>query len=218
MAVLRKHNCDNSIQESILNTLFGAYYPPCDINFNNSSINITILKDDEGCLYHTKLHKDIPFNDIHISGMNEVGMIFQVRHIPDNFKIHNHTGNQIFIKEIITTDLKGDLIFENMYLDLLEDMNFDRIKDILSILSKRLEKVTSIDFGETGGLFMRCFEDFAENSYKTELFNRILKDYYASFKQHLNHLSHIQLVINVAAVGKVVIYLDFENRSKSYFV
>ena len=218
MAVLHKHNCDNRIQESILNTLFGAYYPLCDINFNNSSINITILKDDEGYLYHTKLHKDIPFNDIYISGMNEVGMIFQVKYIPENFKIHNHTGNQIFIKEIITTDLKGDLIFENMYLDLLENMNFDRIKDIPSILSKRLEKVTSIDFGETGGLFMRCFEDFDENSYKTELFNRILNDYYSSFKQYLNHLSHIQLVINVASVGKVVIYLDFENRSKSYFV
>lgn len=218
MAILHKHNCDNSIQESILNTTFGAYYPPCDINFNNSSINITILKDDEGCLYHTNWKENIPFNDIHISGMNKVGMIFQVKYIPENFKIHNHTGNQIFIKEIITTDLKGDLIFENMYLDLLENMNFDRIKDIPSILSKRLEKVTSIDFGETGGLFMRCFEDFAENSYKTELFNRILKDYYASFKQHLNHLSHIQLVINVAAVGKVVIYLDFEDMSKCHFI
>lgn len=218
MAILHKHNCDNSIQESILNTLFGAYYPPCDINFNNSSINITILKDDEGCLYHTKLHKDIPFNDIHISGMNEVGMIFQVKYIPENFKIHNHTGNQIFIKEIITTDLKGDLIFENMYLDLLENMNFDRIKDIPSILSKRLEKVTSMDFGETGGLFMRCFEDFAENSYKTELFNRILGDYYSFFKQYLNHIPCIQLVINVAAVGKVVIYLDLKDMSKCHFI
>jgi hypothetical protein len=218
MAILHKHNCDNSIQESILNTLFGAYYPPCDINFNNSSINITILKDDEGCLYHTNWKENIPYNNIYISGMNEVGMIFQVKYIPDNFKIHNHTGNQIFIKEIITADLKGDLIFENMYLDLLENMNFDRIKDIPSILSKRLEKVTSIDFGETGGLFIRCFDDLTENSYKTELFNRILKDYYASFKQYLNHLSHIQLVINVAAVGKVVIHLDFKYRSKSYFV
>lgn len=218
MAILHKHNCDNSIQESILNTLFGAYYPPCDINFNNSSINITILKDDEGCLYHTNWKENIPYNNIYISGMNEVGMIFQVKYIPENFKIHNHTGNQIFIKEIVTADLKGDLIFENMYLDLLENMNFDRIKDIPSILSKRLEKVTSIDFGETGGLFMRCFEDFAENSYKTELFNRILKDYYASFKQHLNHLPHIQLVINVAAIGKVVIYLDFEVMSKCHFI
>lgn len=218
MAILHKHNCDNSIQESILNTLFGAYYPPCDINFNNSSINITILKDDEGCLYHTKLHKDIPFNDIHISGMNEVGMIFQVKYIPENFKTHNHTGNQIFIKEIITTDLKGDLIFENMYLDLLENMRLDNLNNIPSILSKRLEKVTSIDFGETGGLFMRCFDDLTENSYKTELFNRILKDYYASFKQHLNHLPHIQLVINVAAAGKVVIYLDFEDMSKCHFI
>lgn len=218
MAILHKHNCDNSIQESILNTTFGAYYPPCDINFNNSSINITILKDNEGCLYHTKLHKDIPFNDIHISGMNEVGMIFQVKYIPENFKTHNHTGNQIFIKEIITTDLKGDLILENMYLDLLENMRLDNLNNIPSILSKRLEKVTSIDFGETGGLFIRCFEDFAENSYKTELFNRILNDYYASFKQHLNHLPHIQLVINVAAVGKVVIYLDFEDMSKCHFI
>lgn len=218
MAILHKHNCDNSIQESILNTLFGAYYPPCDINFNNSSINITILKDDEGCLYHTNWKENIPYNNIYISGMNEVGMIFQVKYIPENFKIHNHTGNQIFIKEIVSTNLKGDLILENMYLDLLENMNFDRIKDIPSILSKRLEKVTSMDFGETGGLFMRCFEDFAENSYKTELFNRILKDYYASFKQHLNHLPHIQLVINVAAIGKVVIYLDFEVMSKCHFI
>lgn len=218
MAILHKHNCDNSIQESILNTLFGAYYPPCDINFNNSSINITILKDNEGCLYHTKLHKDIPFNDIHISGMNEVGMIFQVKYIPENFKTHNHTGNQIFIKEIITTDLKGDLIFENMYLDLLENMRLDNLNNIPSILSKRLEKVTSIDFGETGGLFIRCFEDFAENSYKTDIFDKILKDYYSFFKQYLNHIPCIQLVINVAAVGKVVIYLDLKDRSKSYFV
>lgn len=218
MAVLHKHNCDNSIQESILTTLFGAYYPDCKVILKDSKIDIQILEDEEGCLYHTKLHKDIPFNDIHISGMNEVGMIFQVKYIPENFKIHNHTGNQIFIKEIITTDLKGDLIFENMYLDLLENMNLDRIKDIPSILSKRLEKVTSIDFGETGGLFIRCFDDLAENSYKTELFNRILKDYYASFKQHLNHLPHIQLVINVAAVGKVVIYLDFEVMSKCHFI
>jgi len=218
MAVLHKHNCDNSIQESILNTLFGAYYPVSKVILKDSKIDIQILKDDEGCLYHTKLHKDIPFNDIHISGMNEVGMIFQVKHIPDNFKIHNHTGNQIFIKEIITTDLKGDLILENMYLDLLENMNFDRIKDIPSILSKRLEKVTSIDFGETGGLFMRCFDDLAENSYKTKLFNKILGDYYTSFKQHLNHIPCIQLVINVAAVGKVVIYLDFEDMSKCHFI
>ena len=218
MAILHKHNCDNSIQESILNTTFGAYYPPCDINFNNSSINITILKDDEGCLYHTNWKENVPYNNIYISGVNKVGMIFQVRHIPDNFKIHNHTGNQIFIKEIITTDLKGDLIFENMYLDLLENMNFDRIKDIPSILSKRLEKVTSIDFGETGGLFMRCFEAFAENSYKTDIFDKILKDYYSSFKQYLNHLPHIQLVINVAAVGKVVIYLDLKDMSKCHFI
>ena len=218
MAILHKHNCDNSIQESILNTLFGAYYPPCDINFNNSSINITILKDDEGCLYHTNWKENIPYNNIYISGINKVGMIFQVRHIPDNFKIHNHTSNQIFIKEIITTDLKGDLIFENMYLDLLENMNFDRIKDIPSILSKRLEKVTSIDFGETGGLFIRCFEDFVEKNYKLKIFDKIIKIYYSSFKQYLNYLPHIQLVINVAAIGKVVIYLDFENRSKSYFV
>lgn len=218
MAILHKHNCDNSIQESILNTLFGAYYPPCDINFNNSSINITILKDDEGCLYHTNWKENIPYNNIYISGMNKVGMIFQVKYIPENFKIHNHTGNQIFIKEILTTNLKGNLILENMYLDLLENMNWDRIKDIPEILSKRLEKVTSIDFGETGGLFIRGFDDLAENSYKTELFDKILKDYYSSFKQHLNHLPHIQLVINVAAVGKVVIYLDLKDRSKSYFI
>lgn len=218
MAILYKHNCDNSIQESILNTLFGAYYPVSKVILKDSKIDIQILKDDEGCLYHTKLHKDIPFNDIYISGMNEVGMIFQVKHIPDNFKIHNHTGNQIFIKEIITTDLKGDLIFENMYLDLLENMNFDRIKDIPSILSKRLEKVTSIDFGETGGLFMRCFEDFAENSYKTDIFDKILKDYYSFFKQYLNHIPCIQLVINVAAVGKVVIYLDLKDMSKCHFI
>ena len=218
MAILHKHNCDNSIQESILNTLFGAYYPPCDINFNNSSINITILKEDEGCLYHTNWKENIPYNNIYISGVNKVGMIFQVRHIPDNFKIHNHTGNQIFIKEIITTDLKGDLIFENMYLDLLENMNFDRIKDIPSILSKRLEKITSIDFGENGGLFIRCFEDFVEKNYKFKIFDKIIKIYYSSFKQYLNHLSHIQLVINIAAIGKVVIYLDLKDRSKSYFV
>lgn len=217
MAILYKHNCDNSIQESILNTLFGAYYPVSKVILKDSKIDIQILKDDEGCLYHTKLHKDIPFNDIYISGMNEVGMIFQVKHIPDNFKIHNHTGNQIFIKEIITTDLKGDLIFENMYLDLLENMYFDRIKDIPSILSKRLEKVTSIDFGETGGLFMRCFEDFAENSYKTDIFDKILKDYYSFFKQYLNHIPCIQLVINVA-VGKVVIYLDLKDMSKCHFI
>lgn len=218
MAILHKHNCDNSIQESILNTLFGAYYPVSKVILKDSKIDIQILEDDEGCLYHTKLHKDIPFNDIHISGMNEVGMIFQVKHIPDNFKIHNHTGNQIFIKEIITTDLKGDLILENMYLDLLENMRLDNLNNIPSILSKRLEKVTSIDFGETGGFFIRCFEDFDENSYKTELFNRILKDYYSSFKQYLNHLSHIQLVINVAAIGKVVIYLDLKDRFKCYFI
>lgn len=218
MAILHKHNCDNSIQESILNTLFGAYYPPCDINFNNSSINITILKDDEGCLYHTNWKENIPYNNIYISGMNEVGMIFQVKYIPENFKIHNHTGNQIFIKEIVSTNLKGDLILENMYLDLLENMNFDRIKDIPSILSKRLEKVTSIDFGETGGLFIRCFEDLAEKNYKFKIFDKIIKIYYSSFKQYLNYLPHIQLVINVAAVGKVVIYLDLKDRSGSYFI
>nr|DAX70579.1 MAG TPA: hypothetical protein [Caudoviricetes sp.] len=218
MAILYKHNCDNSIQKSILNTLFGAYYPPCDINFNNSSINITILKDNEGCLYHTNWKENIPYNNIYISGMNEVGMIFQVKYIPENFKIHNHTGNQIFIKEIITTDLKGDLIFENMYLDLLENMNLDRIKDIPSILSKRLEKVTSMDFGETGGFFIRCFEDFVEKNYKFKIFDKIIKIYYSSFKQYLNYLPHIQLVINVAAVGRVVIYLDLKDRSKSYFV
>ena len=223
MAVLHKHNCDNSIKESILTTLFGNHYPDGKVILKDSNIHIQIVEDDEGCLYHTKLHKDIPFNDIYISGMNEVGMIFQVRHIPDNFKIHNHTSNQIFIKEIITTDLKGDLILENMYLDLLENMNWENmgtnnLNNIPSILSKRLEKVTSIDFGENGGLFIRCFDDLAENSYKTELFNRILKDYYASFKQHLNHLPHIQLVINVAAVGKVVIYLDFEDMSKCHFI
>lgn len=223
MAVLHKHNCDNSIQESILTTLFGAYYPDCKVILKDSKIYIQILEDEEGCLYHTNWKENIPYNNIYISGINKVGMIFQVRHIPDNFKIHNHTGNQIFIKEIITTDLKGDLILENMYLDLLENMNWENmgtnnLNNIPSILSKRLEKLTSIDFGETGGLFMRCFEDFAENSYKTELFNRILKDYYSYFKQYLNHLSHIQLVINVAAVGKVVIYLDFEDRSKSYFI
>lgn len=218
MAILHKHNCDNSINDSILNTVFGAYYLPCDINFNNSSINITILKDDEGCLYHTNWKENIPYNNIYISGVNKVGMIFQVRHIPDNFKIHNHTGNQIFIKEIITTDLKGDLIFENMYLDLLENMNFDRIKDIPSILSKRLEKVTSIDFGENGGLFIRCFEDFVEKNYKFKIFDKIIKIYYSSFKQYLNYLPHIQLVINVAAIGKVVIYLDLKDRSKSYFI
>lgn len=218
MAIFHKHNCDSCINDSILNTVFGSYYPPCDINFNNSSINITISKDDEGCLYHTNWKENIPYNNIYISGVNTVGMIFQVRHIPDNFKIHNHTGNQIFIKEIITTDLKGDLIFENMYLDLLENMNFDRIKDIPSILSKRLEKVTSIDFGETGGVFIRCFEDLVEKNYKFKIFDKIIKIYYSSFKQYLNRLPHIQLVINVAAIGKVVIYLDFENRSKSYFV
>lgn len=218
MAVLHKHNCDNSIKESILDTVFGVYYPDSKVILKDSNIHIQILEDDEGCLYHTKLHKDIPFNDIHISGVNKVGMIFQVRHIPDNFKIHNHTGNQIFIKEIITTDLKGDLIFENMYLDLLENMNFDRIKDIPSILSKRLEKVTPIDFGETGGLFMRCFEDFDKKNYKFKIFDKIIKFYYASFKQYLNHLPHIQLVINVAAVGKVVIYLDFEVMSKCHFI
>ena len=218
MAILHKHNCDNSIKESILNTLFGNHYPDSKVILKDSKIDIQILKDDEGCLYHTKLHKDIPFNDIHISGKNEVGMIFQVKHIPDNFKIHNHTGNQIFIKEILTTHLKGSLILENMYLDLLENMALDRIKDIPSTLSKRLEKVTSIDFGEIGGIFIRCFEDFVENSYKPELFNRILKDYYSSFKQYLNHIPCIQLVINVAAVGKVVIYLDFEVMSKCHFI
>ena len=218
MAILHKHNCDNSIQESILNNLFGAYYPVSKVILKDSKIDIQILEDDEGCLYHTKLHKDIPFNDIYISGMNEVGMIFQVKYIPDNFKIHNQTSNQIFIKEIVSTDLKGDLILENMYLDLLENMRLDNLNNIPSILSKRLEKVTSIDFGETGGLFIRCFEDFDENSYKTELFNRILKDYYSSFKQYLNHLSHIQLVINVAAIGKVVIYLDLKDMSKCHFI
>lgn len=219
MAILHKHNCDNSIKEYILNTLFGPGYPPCDINFNNSSINITILKDVEGCLYHTNWKENVPYSDdIYISGINKAGMIFQVKCIPENFKIHNHTGNQIFIKEIITTHLKGDLILENMYLDLLENMNLDNLNIIPSILSKRLEKVTSIDFGETGGIFIRGFEDLSENSYKPELFNRILKDYYSSFKQYLYHLSHIQVVINVAVVGKVVIYLDFEDRSKSYFI
>ena len=218
MAILHKHNCDNSIKESILNTLFGNHYPDSKVILKDSKIDIQILEDVEGCLYHTHWKENVPYNNIYISGINKAGMIFQVKCIPENFKIHNHTGNQIFIKEIITTDLKGDLILENMYLDLLENMNWDNLNNIPSILSKILEKVTSIDFGETGGVFIRCFEDFVENSYKPELFNRILKDYYSSFKQYLNRLPHIQLVINVAAVGKVVIYLDLEDRSKSYFI
>lgn len=218
MAVLHKHNCDNSIKESILNTLFGNHYPDSKVILKDSKIDIQILEDVEGCLYHTHWKENVPYNNIYISGINKAGMIFQVKCIPENFKIHNHTGNQIFIKEIITTNLKGDLILENMYLDLLENMTLDRIKDIPSTLSKRLEKVTSIDFGETGGVFIRCFEDLTEKNYKFKIFDKIIKIYYSSFKQYLNRLPHIQLVINVAAVGKVVIYLDFEDRSKSYFI
>ena len=218
MAVLHKHNCDSCINDSILNATFGAHYPDCKVILKDSKIDIQIVEDDEGCLYHTHWSQNIPYNNIYISGINKVGMIFQVKHIPENFKIHNHTGNQIFIKEIVSTDLKGDLILENMYLDLLENMTLDRIKDIPSILSQRLEKVSSMDFGETGGIFIRCFEDLAEKNYKFKIFDKIIKIYYSSFKQYLNHLSHIQLVINVAAVGKVVIYLDLKDRSKSYFV
>lgn len=217
MAILNKRNIDsNCVKEFILTTLFGEHSPDCEVYFKDSNINICMLGGGDWHHYHTNLNKDNPFNDIYLYGVNKFGMILQVRYIPEDFKIYNRTNNQLFIKEIVNTDLKGELGFENVYLDLLGNMNFNRIKDIPEILSKKLENVTSIHFGETGGIFIRCLNDF-KGDYKSQIFNMILREYY-NFKHHLNQLSHIQLFVNVAAVGEVMVYLDFQDSSKCYFV
>ena len=210
MSIFNKHNSDYILQHSLLNNIFGEDYPKGEVKITDSRVNVHLLQDKKNIYYNSTFHKHCPYNDFYISGVNTVGMIFQLEDLPEDFKIHNQTGNQIYLKEKSSFILSGDLVMENINLDLMDDYL------VPSLLGKKFQKVNSIDFGIGGGVYIRFLESIPGN-YKRIVYDKVLQNYY-SYKENLGHLTHFQLVINVVRTGRVIVYMDFQDPSKCYFI
>lgn len=218
MAIINKKSYNESIKIDIMDTIFGNYHPDCDINFSDFGIYLNITGRNHGNMYWTKFNKDCPYNDIHISGYNEKGTQFIMDYIPEDFKIYNETG--AYMKCELRNDaiLKGDICFSNIVLEGFQFLSFTPHDNYLPIeIYQILKKVTSVDFGEKGGILISYNHSIFEEDYKQIVFEEFMEKY-ELFQKHLTHLPYIQLLVNISNEKLVQICMDLVNKDKCYYM
>lgn len=218
MAVLNKPSSNESIKIDIMDTIFGNYHPDCDVQFSDFGIGVHITGRNHGNMYWTKFNKDCPYNDIHISGSNEKGTQFVMNYIPVDFKMYNETG--AYMKCELRNDaiLKGDLVFDNIVLEDYQFLYFNSHDDYLPIqLYQILKEVTSVDFGEKGGILISYNHSIFEENYKQIVFEEFMAKY-ELFQKYLTHLPYIQLLVNIPNEKLVQICMDLVNKDKCYYM
>ena len=218
MAVLNKTTSNEKLKLDILDTIFGNYHPDCDVQFSDFGIYLNITGRNHGNMYWTKFNKNCPYNDIHISGSNEKGTHFVMDYIPEDFKIYNETGK--YVKWELRNDaiLKGDICFSNMVLETYQFLSFTSHDNYLPIqLYQILKEVTSVDFGESGGILISYNHSIFEEDYKQIVFEEFMEKY-ELFQKHLTHLPYIQLLVNISNEKLVQICMDLVNKDKCYYI
>ena len=218
MAILNKPFSIDSIKIDIMDTIFGNYHPDCDIQFSDFGIYLNITGRNHGNMYWTKFNKNCPYNDIHISGSNEKGTHFVMDYIPEDFKIYNET--EAYMKCELRNDaiLKGNICFSNMVLETYQFLSFTPHDNYLPIeIYQILKKVTSVDFGEKGGILISYNHSIFEEDYKQIVFEEFMEKY-ELFQKHLTHLPYIQLLVNISNEKLVQICMDLVNKDNCYYM
>ena len=218
MAILNKPFSNDSIKIDIMDTMFGNYHPDCDVQFSDFGIYLNITGRNHGNMYWTKFNKNCPYNDIHISGSNEKGTHFVMDYIPEDFKIYNETGNGIKCELRNDTLLKGNVTLSNIILKTYQFLSFTSHDNYLPIqLYQILKEVTSVDFGEKGGILISYNHSIFEEDYKQIVFEEFMEKY-ELFQKHLYYLSYIQLMVNISNEKLVQICMDLVNKDKCYYM
>ena len=135
-----------------------------------------------------------------------------------DFKMYNETG--AYMKCELRNDaiLKGDICFSNMVLETYQFLSFTSHDNYLPIqLYQILKEVTSVDFGESGGILISYNHSIFEEDYKQIVFEEFMEKY-ELFQKHLTHLPYIQLLVNISNEKLVQICMDLVNKDKCYYI
>ena len=109
-------------------------------------------------------------------------------------------------------------MFSNIVLEDYQFLSFTPHDNYLPIeIYQILKEVTSVDFGEKGGILISYNHSIFEEDYKQIIFEEFMEKY-ELFQKHLTHLPYIQLLVNIPNEKSVQICMDLVNKDKCYYM
>ena len=100
MAIFNKKHTNILIEETIINTFWGTYPKFLDKTIiEEESIHFYLnpqnLLEISGTYFNCNLNKDFPYNQFHIHGSNEQGLVLSVIKTTPNIQLYNHTNDRL---------------------------------------------------------------------------------------------------------------------------
>ena len=221
MGILNKKSSNTFIEETIIETFWGTSLKYLDKTIiEKESIHFYLKNQNplqiRGTYFDSKLNKDFPYNQFHIHGSNEQGLVLSVIKTTPNIQIHNHTDNRFVYRMNIGVKLIGDLVFNNVWVGTYHSLS--RFGNNLPhAFGDFLSSVRSMEFGEIGGIMISDSINPDNPNVDKVVFENYMSAY-KSFKQEIP-LPHINLVVvDDNHHYCLIIHMDLVNRDNCYYM
>ena len=221
MGILNKKSSNTFIEETIIETFWGTSPNNLDKTIiEKESIHFYLKNQNplqiRGTYFDSKLNKDFPYNQFHIHGSNEQGLVLNVIKTTPNIQIHNHTDHRFVYRMNIGVKLIGDLVFNNVWVGTYHSLS--RFGNNLPhALGDFLSSVRSMEFGEIGGIMISDSINPDNPNVDKVVFENYMSAY-KSFKQEIP-LPHINLVVvDDNHHYSLIIHMDLVNRDNCYYM
>ena len=158
MGILNKKSTNTFMEETIIETFWGTSPNNLDKTIiEKESIHFYLKNQNplqiRGTYFDSKLNKDFPYNQFHIHGSNEQGLVLSVIKTTPNIQIHNPTDHRFVYRMNIGVKLIGDLVFNNVWVGTYHSLSrFGNNSP--HALGDFLSSVRSMEFGEIGGIMI----------------------------------------------------------------
>lgn len=221
MGILNKKSSNTFIEETIIETFWGTSPNNLDKTIiEKESIHFYLKNQNplqiRGTYFDSKLNKDFPYNQFHIHGSNEQGLVLSVIKTTPNIQIHNHTDHRFVYRMNIGVKLIGDLVFNNVWVGTYHSLS--RFGNNLPhALGDFLSSVRSMEFGEIGGIMISDSINPDNPNVDKVVFENYMSAY-KSFKQEIP-LPHINLVVaDTSNHYCLIIHMDLVSRDNCYYM
>ena len=220
MGILNKKSTNTFMEETIIETFWGTSPNNLDKTIiEKESIHFYLKNQNplqiRGTYFDSKLNKDFPYNQFHIHGSNEQGLVLSVIKTTPNIQIHNHTDHRFVYRMNIGVKLIGDLVFNNVWVGTYHSLSrFGNNSP--HALGDFLSSVRSMEFGEIGGIMISDSINPDNPNVDKVVFENYMSAY-KSFKQEIS-LPHINLVVvDTSNHYCLIIHMDLVNRDNCSF-
>lgn len=220
MGILNKKSTNTLMEETIIEVFWGSSPKFLDKTIiEKESIHFYLKNQNplpiSGTHFNSTLNNDFPYNQFHIHGSNEQGLTIHFEKTTPNIRLYNHTNNEVIYNMVPICKLKGDLVFDNVFLSLYPNISLSH-NNAPHCLGEVLKEVTSFDFGETGGILMHNYINKEWNNIDQRVYDNYMNLYHL-FQEYIN-LPYINLVVvDEYHDYSLIIHMDLLNRLKSYY-